>query len=227
MKQTILTLAIAAVFAACNSKPAEQTTTTTQKEIVTPDTAGYAQFQDWKQRQDIMNNQGTTEETQSFDAEGVDEAVEESPKVVYQNAPARQERVVRVSKPAPRVTENVRTERSVAKAPKSSGTRQSRSRDDVSQNESTAGTSTTAGNGTSVGTGEGVGSLPTEAEQPAAKKEGWSKAAKGTAIGAGSGAVLGAIISKDKGKGAAIGGIIGAAGGYVLGRKQDKKDGRY
>jgi hypothetical protein len=39
---------------------------------------------------------------------------------------------------------------------------------------------------------------------------------------------LGAIISKEKkGKGAVIGAVIGAAGGYVLGRSQDKKDGRY
>ena len=39
------------------------------------------------------------------------------------------------------------------------------------------------------------------------------------------GAVAGAVIGKN-GKGAIIGGVIGAAGGYVLGRKQDKKDGR-
>lgn len=60
-----------------------------------------------------------------------------------------------------------------------------------------------------------------------AKKQGWSKAAKGTAIGAGTGAVAGAIISKKKGKGAVIGGLIGAGGGYVIGRAIDKKDGRY
>lgn len=59
------------------------------------------------------------------------------------------------------------------------------------------------------------------------KKEGWSKAAKGTAIGAGSGAVLGAIVSKKKGKGAIIGGVIGAGVGYGIGRAKDKKDGRY
>jgi len=59
------------------------------------------------------------------------------------------------------------------------------------------------------------------------RKKGWSKAAKGAAIGGGSGAVLGAIISKNKGKGAIIGGVIGAAGGYVIGRGKDKKDGRY
>jgi hypothetical protein len=33
----------------------------------------------------------------------------------------------------------------------------------------------------------------------------------------------GAIISKKKGKGAIIGGVLGAAGGYIIGRKKDKK----
>jgi YMGG-like Gly-zipper len=59
-----------------------------------------------------------------------------------------------------------------------------------------------------------------------AKEKGWSDAAKGTAIGGGTGAVLGAVVSKNKGKGAVIGGIIGAGAGYVIGRSKDKKSGR-
>ncbi|MBS1510733.1 MAG: glycine zipper 2TM domain-containing protein [Bacteroidetes bacterium] len=62
------------------------------------------------------------------------------------------------------------------------------------------------------------------ATQPSDK--GWSDAAKGAAIGGGTGAVLGAVVSKDKGKGAVIGGIIGAGTGYVIGRSKDKKSGR-
>jgi len=59
------------------------------------------------------------------------------------------------------------------------------------------------------------------------KKKGWSKAAKGTAIGAGAGAVLGAVINKrNRAVGAVIGGVIGGGGGYVIGRGMDKKDGR-
>ena len=59
-------------------------------------------------------------------------------------------------------------------------------------------------------------------------KKGWSKAAKATAIGAGSGAVLGAVINKkNRAIGAVIGGVIGGGGGYVIGRGMDKKDGRY
>lgn len=61
--------------------------------------------------------------------------------------------------------------------------------------------------------------------QPA--KKGWSKAAKGTLIGAGSGAVVGAVVSKNsRGKGAVIGGVVGGTAGYLLGRSKDKKDGR-
>lgn len=59
------------------------------------------------------------------------------------------------------------------------------------------------------------------------QKKGWSDAAKGTAIGAGAGAVMGAIIDKDKRvRGAAIGAAIGGAGGYAIGRKKDRQSGR-
>ena len=47
-------------------------------------------------------------------------------------------------------------------------------------------------------------------------------------IGAGTGAVAGAIINKrNRGAGAVIGGVVGGAAGYGIGRAQDKKDGRY
>ena len=59
------------------------------------------------------------------------------------------------------------------------------------------------------------------------QKKGISEAAKGTAIGAVSGAALGAIVNKkNRGGGAVVGGVIGAATGYTLGRAQDRKSGR-
>lgn len=58
------------------------------------------------------------------------------------------------------------------------------------------------------------------------QKKGWSKAAKGAAIGAGAGAVTGVIVDKKDGRGAVVGGLVGAGTGYVIGRSQDKKDGR-
>ena len=59
-----------------------------------------------------------------------------------------------------------------------------------------------------------------------AQKKGWSKAAKGAAIGAGAGAVTGVLVDKKNGRGAVVGGLVGAGAGYVIGRSQDKKDGR-
>lgn len=52
---------------------------------------------------------------------------------------------------------------------------------------------------------------------PAPKKKGWSSAAKGAVIGAGAGAITGAIISDNKGKGAIVGGLIGAGVGAGTG----------
>lgn len=59
------------------------------------------------------------------------------------------------------------------------------------------------------------------------EKKGWSKAAKGTVIGAASGAVIGAVINKrNRTTGVVVGGILGAGAGYGIGRSIDKKDGR-
>ncbi len=58
------------------------------------------------------------------------------------------------------------------------------------------------------------------------KKKGWSDAAKGTAIGAGVGALSGILIDKKDGRGAIIGGLAGAGAGYAIGRAQDRKSGR-
>ncbi|MEJ7625918.1 MAG: glycine zipper domain-containing protein [Ferruginibacter sp.] len=58
-----------------------------------------------------------------------------------------------------------------------------------------------------------------------ARKEGWSKAAKGATIGGVAGAAAGAVITKSA-KGAVIGGVIGAGGGYIIGRKKDRQSGR-
>jgi hypothetical protein len=64
--------------------------------------------------------------------------------------------------------------------------------------------------------------------QTTKKKKGWSKAAKGTAIGAGAGAAAGAILVKNnRALGAVIGGVVGGGVGYGVGRGMDKKDGRY
>lgn len=59
------------------------------------------------------------------------------------------------------------------------------------------------------------------------KKKGWSKSAKYAVIGATGGGILGAVINKkDPVKGAVVGAVVLGGGGYILGRSQDKKDGR-
>ena len=75
----------------------------------------------------------------------------------------------------------------------------------------------------------GSGSMNSGSEHYAktTQKKGWSKAAKGTTIGAVGGAVAGAIINKkNRVLGGVIGGVIGGGVGYGIGRGMDKKDGR-
>ena len=88
----------------------------------------------------------------------------------------------------------------------------------VPGSESTGGTSTQQGSG-----GTNTGKEVTPAIPQQVKKKGWNNATKGAVIGAGAGAIGGAIISKKKGMGAIIGGVVGAAGGYIIGKNIDKK----
>lgn len=68
----------------------------------------------------------------------------------------------------------------------------------------------------------GQGTAQAAQAQPQ-KKKGISNTAKGALIGAGVGAVTGAAVSKERGKGAIIGGLIGAGAGAVTGKVIDKK----
>ena len=54
-------------------------------------------------------------------------------------------------------------------------------------------------------------------------KKPWSHRKKDAVIGAGAGAVTGAVISRNHAKGAVVGGVLGGAGGYLLGRHKDKR----
>lgn len=93
---------------------------------------------------------------------------------------------------------------------------------------STTQSNTPVSNGTNaspVGVGSSDNTTASTLPQPE-KKKGWSKAAKGTVIGAGVGAIGGAVLSKKKGLGAIVGGVVGAAGGYIIGKGMDKKDNR-
>ncbi|WP_119080504.1 glycine zipper domain-containing protein [Chitinophaga alhagiae] len=61
------------------------------------------------------------------------------------------------------------------------------------------------------------------AAAPAPAKKKWSHTAKGAVVGAGAGAITGAIVNKDRVKGAAIGTIIGAGVGAGTGAIVDKQ----
>jgi hypothetical protein len=81
---------------------------------------------------------------------------------------------------------------------------------------------------TSANYGSGSMNSVSENQAKTTQKKGWSKAAKGAAIGGGAGAVAGAVlIKKNRVAGGAIGAIAGGAIGYLIGRSKDKKDGRY
>lgn len=71
-----------------------------------------------------------------------------------------------------------------------------------------------------------VQQAPATTTSTASKKQGWSKAAKGAVIGGAGGALVGGTVSSNKPAGAIIGGAIGAGTGYLIGRGEDKKDGR-
>ncbi len=73
-------------------------------------------------------------------------------------------------------------------------------------------------------TGEGAGETSPVATPIPAKKKGWSNTAKGAVIGAGVGAIGGAVINKkDRVKGAVIGAVIGGAAGAGTGIILDRK----
>lgn len=64
-------------------------------------------------------------------------------------------------------------------------------------------------------------------EAKVATKKGWSKSAKYGVIGAAGGGILGAVVNKrNRVAGGIIGAVVLGGGGYILGRSQDKKDGR-
>lgn len=63
---------------------------------------------------------------------------------------------------------------------------------------------------------------PSTATSTTQKKKGWSSTAKGAVIGTGVGALTGALVSDQKGKGAIIGGVIGAGAGAGTGLIIDK-----
>ena len=194
-------MATVTLLIACNSNPKSDTT-------ITPA---------------VMNvdsmNRSQADKNQAVQMNGVSDTIIGSDGQIYIKSKPGQQPLT----PAPvqSIVKN-RTPRSTRTRTKS----RSQGSSTVNTGGSSSGTSSTGSSGTS-GTNSGAGnsgtSTTTTTTEEAPRKKGWSNAAKGTAIGAASGAVAGAIISKNKGVGAVVGGLIGAGGGYIIGRKKDKK----
>ena len=197
MKRFLPFLSLAIVFAACSSKPTETEVKTVQSTTQSnnADTAGLAQFQQWKAQNELTAATNVqTEAKNPPSAEPVKTVTVIRERVIERSAPVRRQPVVQhtpVPEPQPATTE------------------------------------TNSGNGdVASNTGSSnAGVEPAVTPEPTAKKEGWSKAAKGAVIGGAGGAVLGAIINKkNPAVGAAIGGVLGGAVGYGIGKNKDKKD---
>ncbi len=77
----------------------------------------------------------------------------------------------------------------------------------------------------SIGTSSGGGNstATTTTTTTTKQKKGWNAKTKGAIIGAGAGAITGAMVDKKKGEGAIIGGILGAGAGVGVGAIIDKK----
>ena len=69
----------------------------------------------------------------------------------------------------------------------------------------------------------------TPAQTTVVQKHGMRRATKNALIGAGVGAVGGAVVGGDHNrvKGAVIGGVLGAGAGYIYGKHREKKKGKY
>ncbi len=207
MKKFLPFLSIAFLLAACSSQPETETKTlqSANQALAPVDTAGLAQFQQWKAQNElsVANNFQTEQQPAVVEPPVqtktiVREVVVERPTPVRRQQATRNTSIAPVTTPPPPISSETST--------------------------GSSGSESTVGSGTeSVGTADAP--VPV---QETAKKEGWSKAAKGAAIGGAGGAVLGAVIGKkNPAVGAAIGGVLGGAVGYGIGRSKDKKDGRY
>ena len=206
MKRFIPFFSLAIFAVACNSKPAETETKTiqsTQTSALPVDTAGLAQFQQWKAQNELSTAQETQQAEQPVAAAAPVKTVTIIREVrVPQQAPVRktvkQQAPSAPAQPAP-VPAETKTE-----------TASSGSNGDVASNS-----------GSSSSAGEAPATKPAET----AKDKGWSNSTKGAFIGSAGGAVIGAVINKkNRAAGAVIGGVLGGAVGYGIGKKKDNKE---
>jgi outer membrane biosynthesis protein TonB len=198
MKKFIPILSLAFLAAACsNNKPSETETRTIQStQATTLDTAGLAQFQQWKAQNEIA---------------AVNQAQQaQKPVASEPTKTVTVVREVRVPQPAPKHKVVKETPAPETKAPATAETKSNTSAN---------------GEGTAKSESSNTADAPATQPSETAKKKGWSNSTKGAVIGGAGGAVLGAIINKkNRAAGAVIGGVLGAGVGYGIGKKKESKD---
>jgi len=198
MKKYLPFLSLAFLLGACSSKPTETQTRTIQStQTTTVDTAGLAQFQQWKAQNELV----AANEPQQSQPQAAAAPVKTITIV----------REVRVPQPAPMR----KTVMEQAPAPVITNTPA------ATKTDNSANT-----NGEVTARSESSNTAEAPATQPAetAKKKGWSNSTKGAVIGGVGGAVIGAVINKKNPvTGAVIGGVLGAGVGYGVGKNKDGK----
>lgn len=215
MKKLLLICAVAVFMTACNSSD-ENLPSADNAGSDKQDTTGLAAFQQWKNQQPIV-----AEQTQEIESNLI-KTDEPKTKIIYRQRPTSN--TIKRNKIA--ATESTNEPVAATEKVETYGAPVVKPREAVSKNGSGFGGETGATGNEGVSSSEEPAIINTSIDNPS-KNEGWRKAAKGTVIGAASGAVLGAIISKKKGTGAIIDGALSALGGYIFGRLKDKKVGRY
>ncbi|HEY8688938.1 MAG TPA: YMGG-like glycine zipper-containing protein [Chitinophagaceae bacterium] len=196
MKKIFIISAAALFFAACNTPEKDLET---KKDVIITDTTG------------MYQSNGSTDVTKNEVIAPAKPEVKTITKIIYvDRTPKVKHQTVRQATAVQ--TQPVTTVPTVNTTP---NTNTSNAGTQTNPGEGSAGTQTSTGN-------NGNNDINTAPTSTPAEKKGWSNAAKDATIGGVGGAVVGAVISKKKGKGAIIGGILGAAGGYILGNKKDK-----
>ena len=196
----IISAAASLFFAACNSPEKDLDT---KKDVIITDTTGMYQSNG---STDVAKGQETVAPAKP-EVKTITKViyVDRTPKVRHQNQTVRQATAVQ-NQPVTNVPPVNNTG--------NSNTANTSTTDNHNSGEGSAGTQTSNGNGNNNDMGTGT-TIPE-------KKKGWSNAAKDATIGGVGGAVVGAVIGRNKGKSAVIGGILGGVGGYILGNKKEK-----
>jgi len=104
MKKMIAALLITAGFAACSNPKTGDVSTSTTKDLTTADTAGLAQFQQWKQQQEMLQANGMYNGVNDLNPNGATQNFQQ------QQVPVRERVIERViERPAPRTRSTTRS----------------------------------------------------------------------------------------------------------------------